>query len=76
MVYEAAKAVRIPILGMGGVRTPEDALELILAGASMVAVGTANFNDPRAAIRVIEGIEDYMQRHGISDIRELVGAVL
>ncbi len=76
MVYEVARAVRIPILGMGGVRTPEDALELILAGASMVAVGTANFHDPRSTIRVIEGIEDYMRRHGYSEFSDLIGLLV
>ena len=75
MVYQAANAVRIPIIGMGGVATTEDALELILAGASAVAVGTANFNDPAATIKIIDGIEDYMVRHGVSDINELIGMV-
>lgn len=75
MVYEAARAVKLPILGMGGVRTAEDALELILAGASMVAVGTATFHDPKAALKVMDGIEDYMKRQGIDSVTELVGAV-
>ena len=65
----------VPIIGQGGVATAKDALELILAGASAVAVGTANFVDPRSSLRVAEGIKDYMERHGVSDIAELVGAV-
>ena len=75
MVYEAAQAVSIPIIGMGGIRTAEDALEMILAGASAVAIGTANFHNPYTAIEVIEGIEEYMDRFGVEDIAELVGAV-
>lgn len=75
MVYEAAQAVKIPIIGMGGIASAEDALEMILAGATAVAVGTANFYRPRATLDVIEGIETYMQDQGVEDIRELIGAV-
>ncbi len=75
MVYEAAKAVKIPILGMGGVRTAEDALELILAGASAVAVGTANFHDPLAILHILRGIGEFMQEEKIEDIKTLIGAV-
>ncbi len=75
MVYEAAQAVSIPIIGMGGIRTAEDALEMILAGASAVAIGTASFHNPYTAVEVIEGIEEYMDRFGVEDIAELVGAV-
>ena len=75
MVYQAAQAVRIPVIGMGGIATAEDALEFILAGASAISVGTANFIRPDAALRVIEGIEAYMRRCGVKEIRELVGAV-
>ena len=75
MVYEAAHAVGLPIIGMGGVATAEDAIEMILAGASGVAVGTANFNDPTAMIKVIDGIEEYMKRMNVSSVKELVGAV-
>ncbi|MBQ5950815.1 MAG: dihydroorotate dehydrogenase [Lachnospiraceae bacterium] len=74
MVYQAAGAVKIPVLGMGGVRTAEDALELILAGATAVAVGTATFADPMAAVKVIDGIRAYMERHGVSDVNDLIGA--
>ncbi len=75
MVYECASAVKIPIIGMGGISCAEDALEFILAGATMVSVGAANFSNPLATIDVIEGIEDYMRRNNVNDINELIGAV-
>lgn len=75
MVYQAAQAVNIPIIGMGGVQSTEDALELILAGATAVSVGTANFTNPTATIDVINGIQDYMENNGVEDINELIGAV-
>jgi dihydroorotate dehydrogenase (NAD+) catalytic subunit len=75
MVWQAANAVPLPIIGMGGIVTGEDALEFILAGASAVAVGTANFIDPRATLNVIEGIETFMREQGINDIKNLIGAV-
>lgn len=74
MVWQVYEAVDLPIIGMGGIVTAEDALEFILAGASGVAVGTANFINPRATIDVLEGIEKYMLEHGLSDIKELIGA--
>ena len=75
MVYQAAQAVNIPIIGMGGVQSTEDALELILAGATAVSVGTANFTNPTATIDIINGIQDYMENNGVEDINELIGAV-
>ena len=75
MVYQTAQAVKLPIIGMGGVVSAEDALEFILAGATSVSVGTANFRNPMATIEVIDGIEEYMRRYQIQDIRELIGAV-
>lgn len=75
MVYQAAQAVNIPIIGMGGVQSAEDALELILAGATAVSVGTANFTNPTATIDIINGIQDYMENNGVEDINELIGAV-
>ena len=75
MVYQAAQAVKLPIIGMGGIQNAADALEFILAGASAVAVGTANFHNPRATLDTVEGIRDYMERHGIEDVKELVGSV-
>ena len=75
MVYQAAQAVRIPIIGMGGICTAEDALEFILAGASAVSVGTANFHNPRATLDVIEGIEAYMKKNGFESVKDMVGSV-
>lgn len=75
MVYQCAQAVNIPIIGMGGIATAEDALEFILAGASMVAVGMMNFHDPASTVKVVEGIENYMRQYGVEDINELIGAV-
>lgn len=75
MVWQAARAVRLPIIGMGGIMTGEDAMEFILAGATAVAVGTANFVNPRATIEVIEGIEALMAEIGVLDIRDLIGKV-
>lgn len=75
MVYQVAGAVKLPIIGMGGIQTWEDAMEFILAGATAVAVGTANFHNPYATLEVIDGIADYMERNQVEDIRELIGAV-
>ncbi len=75
MVYQAVNAVSIPVVGMGGIATAEDALEFLMAGATMVAIGTANFVNPRATLDVIEGIEDYMRRNHVEDINELIGCV-
>lgn len=75
MVYQTAQAVQIPIIGMGGVMTAEDALEFILAGATAVSVGTANFSNPFATIEIAEGIEEYMRMNHVEDITELIGAV-
>ena len=75
MVYQSAQAVNIPIIGMGGIMTAEDAIEMILAGASAVSVGTANFTNPHATEQLADGIAAYMERYGVEDIRELVGAV-
>ena len=75
MVYQVANAVKIPVIGMGGIMTAEDALEFILAGATAVSIGTANFINPDTTIQVIEGIEAYMKKYGVEDIHELIGAV-
>jgi dihydroorotate dehydrogenase (NAD+) catalytic subunit len=72
-VWQVYRAVSLPILGMGGIMTARDALEFILAGATAVAVGTANFVNPRATVEIVEGIETYMRENGFSDISELVG---
>ena len=76
MVYQTAQRVRIPIIAMGGIMTAQDALEFILAGATMVAVGTANFINPRAPVEVLEGIKDYMRMNKINSIKEIVGSVM
>jgi dihydroorotate dehydrogenase (NAD+) catalytic subunit len=73
-VWQARRRVELPILGVGGIRTGEDAVQYLLAGASLVQVGTASFADPRAALRVLHGLERYGRHHRVSDIRELVGA--
>ena len=75
MVYEAHQAVRIPIIGMGGVETYEDAVELLLAGATMVSVGTANFYNPYATTEIIDGIDAYLDRQGIGDVNDIIGPV-
>mgnify|MGYP000269000898 CR=1 FL=1 len=75
MVYQVANAVNLPIIGMGGIQNTEDALELILAGATAVSVGTANFANPNVTMEIVDGIEQYMQMHGVADINELIGAV-
>jgi dihydroorotate dehydrogenase (NAD+) catalytic subunit len=75
MVWQVANAVRIPVIGMGGIMNAADALEFILAGASAVQVGTASFIDPQASVKVLEGIESYLLKKGFSDIREIVGYI-
>ena len=75
MVYQVANAVKIPIIGMGGICTAEDAMEFILAGATAVSIGTANFANPYTTVEVIDGIEAYMRRHGVEDVNELIGIV-
>lgn len=75
MVYQAAHAVQIPVIGMGGISNAEDALEFILAGATAVSVGAANFYNPYVTEEIVQGIEAYMQRYHVEDIKELIGAV-
>ncbi len=75
MVYQVANAVDVPIIGMGGIRTAEDALEFIMAGATAVSVGTSNFNNPTATIEIIDGIEDFMRKNGINSLDEIRGCV-
>lgn len=73
MVYQVANAVSVPIIGMGGIATAEDALEFIMAGATAVSVGTANFYNPYATVQIAEGIERFMEQQGVADIKELIG---
>lgn len=75
MVYQTAQAVKIPIIGMGGIMNAEDAIEMILAGATAVSVGTANFTNPSVTMEIVDGIRDYMERYQVENISELVGAV-
>ncbi|MCE1169316.1 MAG: dihydroorotate dehydrogenase [Sphingobacteriia bacterium] len=75
MVWQTYKAVKIPIIGLGGIMNATDAIEFMLAGASAIQIGTANFIDPAIGAKVVSGIEDYMERHGISDVTSLIGAL-
>lgn len=75
MVWQVAQAVKIPVVGLGGIMDASDALQFIMAGATAVQVGTANFIDPAASVKVVEGIEDYCRRHNIADINELRGII-
>lgn len=75
MVYQTAQAVKIPIIGMGGILTAEDAIEMILAGATAVSVGTANFTNPRVTEEIVNGIRNYMEEYQVADLKELIGAV-
>ena len=75
MVYQASHAVKIPVIGMGGIATAEDAIEFLLAGATAVSVGAVNFMNPYATVEIVDGIEQYMTKYGVEDIQELIGAV-
>ncbi|MBL7905548.1 MAG: dihydroorotate dehydrogenase [Bacteroidales bacterium] len=75
MVWQVARAVKIPVIGIGGITTTADAIEFMLAGASAIQVGTANFVDPQATVKIIAGIEDYLVRHRINDVGQLIGAL-
>ena len=75
MVWQTAQAVKVPIIGMGGIASATDAIEFLLAGASAVGVGTYNFVDPSVTTQIVDGIEDYMRRHGFTDIQDLIGAL-
>ena len=75
MVYQVANAIKLPIIGMGGIASAEDAIEMILAGASAVSVGTANFHDPAITMKVVDGIEAYMRKYGFNTVQEMVGLV-
>ena len=75
MVWQTAQAIKLPIIGMGGIATTSDAIEFLLAGASAIEVGTYNFVDPTATVKIVDGIEDYMRRHGFSSVNDLIGAL-
>jgi dihydroorotate dehydrogenase (NAD+) catalytic subunit len=75
MVYQCARAVKIPVIGLGGIFSAEDAVEYFLAGAQAVQIGTANFQDPKAPLHVLDGLAKFLQRRGMSSLRELVGKI-
>ena len=75
MVWQVHKAVKIPVIGLGGIMSGRDALEFILAGATAIEVGTANFINPKVTIEIVDFIDDYCRRHGVNDINQLVGII-
>ena len=75
MVWQVAKAVKIPVVGLGGICTAEDAIEFLMAGATAIEIGTANFLDPAVTIKVRDGINDWLERHGCSSVSEIIGAL-
>ena len=75
MVYQVAKAVKIPVIGLGGIMTAEDALEFLMCGATAIEIGTANFIDPAVTMKVRDGINDWLDRHGVADVHEIIGAI-
>jgi dihydroorotate dehydrogenase (NAD+) catalytic subunit len=75
-VFQASRAVKIPLIGIGGIATADDALEFIIAGASAVQVGTANFYDPSASMKIVDGLAEYCLRHGLENISALVGTII
>ena len=75
MVSQVARAVKIPVIGLGGIMNAEDALEFLMVGATAVEIGTANFIDPAVTIKVIEGMNDWLDRHGVKDVNEIIGVI-
>lgn len=75
MVWQVAKAVKIPVVGLGGIMNWKDAVEFLLAGATAIQIGTANFIDPAITVKVADGINNYLERHGYSSVREIIGAL-
>lgn len=75
MVWQVAKAVKIPVVGLGGISTAEDAIEFLMAGATAIEIGTANFLDPTVTIKVRDGINDWLDKHGCSSVSEIIGAL-
>ncbi len=75
MVWQVAHAVKIPVVGLGGICTAEDAIEFLMAGATAIEVGTANFIDPAVTVKIIDGLEAWCKAHGVSDINEIIGIV-
>ena len=75
MVWQVARAVNIPVVGLGGIMNATDAIEFLMAGATAIEIGTANFIDPTVTVKVIEGIGEWLDRHGIADVNEIIGAL-
>ena len=75
MVYQVAKAVKVPVVGLGGIMTAEDAIAFMMCGATAIEIGTANFLDPAVSIKVRDGIDAWLERHGISDVNEIIGTM-
>jgi dihydroorotate dehydrogenase (NAD+) catalytic subunit len=75
MVWQVAKAVKIPVVGLGGIMNAQDAVEFLLAGATAVEIGTANFIDPAITVKVVDGINDYLERHHFSSVKDIIGAL-
>lgn len=75
MVYRTAKAIRIPVIGIGGISNWKDAVEFILAGATAIQIGTANFIDPTVSMKTVAGIDDYLNRHGFTSVKEMIGGL-
>jgi dihydroorotate dehydrogenase (NAD+) catalytic subunit len=75
MVHQVAKAVKIPVVGLGGIMTAEDAIEFMMAGATAIEIGTANFIDPAVTVKVRDGINDWLDRHGCTSVQEIIGAL-
>lgn len=75
MVWQVAKAVKIPVIGLGGIMNWRDAVEFLLAGATAIQIGTANFIDPTVTVKVAEGIDDYLNRHGFKSVTDIIGAL-
>ena len=75
MVWQVAKAVNIPVVGLGGIMNATDAIEFLMAGATAVEIGTANFIDPTVTVKVIEGINDWLEAHGVADVHDIIGVI-
>ena len=75
MVWQVAKAVKVPVVGLGGIMNATDAIEFLLAGATAIELGTANFIDPAITVKVVDGINDYLDRHGFKSVQEIIGAL-
>ena len=75
MVWQVSKAVKIPVIGLGGIMTATDAIEFLLAGATAVQIGTANFIDPQISVKIVQGIEQYLARHKFTSVKEIIGSL-